>query len=528
MTTHVSCTATPRSPAPMAVGLLFTALLLGGCAVHPVASTGEQVAERVRDDQRKMFADQEPVAGPIGFHEAAARALKYNLEYRAKLMESALSQGLLDVSRYDMFPKLLANAGYAWRSNDLATRSDQVVPNRVPFAPYNTSLDNSRIYGDLTLSWNILDFGVSYYRARQQADQVLIADERRRKVMQNVLQDVRSSYWRALGAQRLLTQMDGLMTRAEQAMVRARQIEDQGLMPQPQVLAYQRALIDATTLLQLRRQDLELSQAELASLMTLPPGTRFVLADEKEVPLPPVPAKVTELEELALQQRPELREEDYRKRITAMEVRRAILSTLPGVSFDLGANYDGNSYLLNDTWLQGGVRVSMNLFRLAAIPSIKKANEAQKQVDEMRRMALSMAVLTQTRVSVQRYGLALADLKQAEEGARVDERLLNYARNAQATRIDTELEVIRNEARALLSQYQRYIAYANAQAAWGRVYNSVGLDVLPKDIAESDVKTLAATLARTMADWEKATFQRDKAAAAAGPVRTAEAAPAGR
>ena len=483
------------------------AALLAGCAVQPEPLAREAISKRVDDDKGRMYADQEPISGPVSFHEAAARALKYNLDYRLKLMEGALAQGLLDVSRFDMFPRLAANAGYGWRSNDLAQRADQVVPTRAPFLPYNTSMDNSRLYGDLTLSWNILDFGVSYYRARQQADQVMVADERRRKVMQNVLQDVRTAYWRALGAQRLLPQMDALTARADEALNRARQIEEQGLLPQPQALAYQRALLDATTLLQTRRQDLELAKAELGALMTAPPGASFTLADEKEEALPPMPGNLDELETTALNSRPELREEDYRKRINALDIRKAMVSALPGISFDLGLNYDGNKYLLNDTWVQGGARVSMNLFRLASLPTLKRAGEAQAQVDDARRLALGMAVMTQTRLAVQRYGLALTDLRQADEGAKVDERLLQYARAAVSSKVDSELEVIRNEARLLLSQYQRYVAYANAQAAWGRVYNSVGLDVLPRDVEAGDVKTLAGTLSRTMREWESQTFR---------------------
>jgi hypothetical protein len=130
-------------------------------------------------------------------------------------------------------------------------------------------------------------------------------------------------------------------------------------------------------------------------------------------------------------------------------------------------------------------------------------------------------------VAAQRYGLALADLKQAEEGARVDERLLDYARAAQTTRVDAELEVIRNEARSLLSQYQRYIAYANAQAAWGRVYNSVGLDVLPADVEASDVKSLAAALAKTLDGWEREAFTGQRSSAAPTTIRTAGADAAG-
>ena len=63
----------------------------------------------------------------------------------------------------------------------------------------STSEERSHLLGGADFSWNILDFGVSYYRARQQADQFLIAEERRRKVVQNLLQDVRAAYWRASG-----------------------------------------------------------------------------------------------------------------------------------------------------------------------------------------------------------------------------------------------------------------------------------------------------------------------------------------
>lgn len=76
------------------------------------------------------------------------------------------------------------------------------------------------------------DFGVSYYRAQQKADQFLMAEERRRKVAQNVLQDVRNSYWRALGAQRLLGRVDTLLERVNKALEQARQVEKDGLMPQ--------------------------------------------------------------------------------------------------------------------------------------------------------------------------------------------------------------------------------------------------------------------------------------------------------
>lgn len=43
-------------------------------------------------DRAEMFGDQEPLLHPLTLHEALARALRYNLDGRVKLIEEALSQ----------------------------------------------------------------------------------------------------------------------------------------------------------------------------------------------------------------------------------------------------------------------------------------------------------------------------------------------------------------------------------------------------------------------------------------------------
>ena len=323
-------------------------------------------------------------------------------------------------------------------------------------------------------------------------------------MVQNVLQDVRNSYWRALGAQRLLHRVDGLLARVRAALQTARRVEREGLMPRAQVLAYQRALLDAVNLLSLRRQDLELSKAELGALMSLPPGVNIVLADDTRIePLPPPPANVAALESLALRQRPEIMEEWYRKRVTENDIKAAKVLVWPNISFDISGAYDSNLYLYNQAWIDTGLRVSWNIMKLAQWPALERSHESQNKTDDMRRMALSMAVLTQVRVGVQRYALSRAEFDVAEESLRVDEELLRYAQAAAKTTFDSDLELIRAEARALLSRYQHHASYANAQAAWGRVYNSVGLDVMPEAIDSHDIKTLAAAIDSTLKQWEQ-------------------------
>ena len=483
-------------------------LMLAACgSIAPKAVTSDEIRDRASADVLAMYKDQEAINAPIDFHEAAARALKYNLDYKLKLMETALSRSLWDVSTYEMLPKVVAGAGYSSRNNDSSGTSVLILDkSRVSLDP-STSQERSHTTSNLSFSWNALDFGVSYYRAQQKADQVMMAEERRRKVIQNVLQDVRNSYWRALGAQKLLGRVDALLERVNTALVRAKDIEKQGLMPQAQVLGYQRALLDAVNTLTLRRQDLELAMAELRALMSVAPGVKFTLAEQSEMSLPRMPVNVEGLEKLALEKRPEIMEEWYRKRVTENDIKAAKVLLWPNISVDAGWQYDSNKYTYNNDWFDTGIRVSWNLLKLTQYPALQKAHKAQNETDDMRRLALSMAVLTQVRVGMQRYGLTLSELKFAEESLNVDQRLLNYAKAASKSQFDSELEVIRTEARALLGEYQRYAAYSNAQAAWGRLYNSVGLDILPATVEDHDVKTLAAAMQDTMAQWQKTVFQ---------------------
>ncbi len=471
--------------------MAIAAFTLAGCAVTPRPATQDEVRSRVAADTARMYQQQAPIQGPVTLEEAIARTLKYNLDFRLKKMESALALGLADYSSYDMLPSLLTTAGYRTRNNysgGAAIGIDDGIQSLRP----SSSEDRNHFVAGAEFTWNLLDFGVSYYRARQQADQFLIAEERRRKIVQNMVQDVRSAFWRALGAQRMALQSGDILERANLALARSREAEAQRVLPVSVALNYQRALLDATSLLNVRRQDLEFAKRELAALMNVEPGVDFTIAETAETRLPAAPTDIAKLEELALLQRPELREEDFKKRITADETRRQLLSMLPGISFDLGREYDTNHLLANNTWTQGGVRVSWNLMRLVALPALQRTQAQQAEADQARRMALSMAVLTQVRVGAERYRFAVEDFKLAEQGAEVDRRLAEYTRASVTARLDSELEAIRTKARDTLGAYQRTFAYANAQIAFGRLYNALGFDPLPDDFETDDLPTLTS------------------------------------
>ena len=144
---------------------ISAALALSGCAVNPEPLAPSEIAATAERNFQTVDADQEPVSGPIDMYEAMARALKYNLDYKVEMMEEALKGRELEVSRFEMLPQLVASTGYASRSNYSGASSLSLLSGRQSLEP-STSAEKNIFSADLGLSWDVLDFGLSYVRAQ--------------------------------------------------------------------------------------------------------------------------------------------------------------------------------------------------------------------------------------------------------------------------------------------------------------------------------------------------------------------------
>lgn len=482
------------------LGVSLLALAVSGCAVTSQPIDRSVSEERARTDLATMFKDQEPLNGPLTLHQAMARAVKYNLEARLKVMEEALAKRQVDLARYDMLPRMAVEAGYAGRSNTSASSSESIRTGTQSLEP-STSQDRNREVADLTMVWNVLDFGVSYVSAKQQADQRLILEERKRKVIHTITQDVRSAYWRAVAAQRLLSQIDSLMGRIHQARDNSQNMAAQRVGDPVQTLSYQRALIEATRQLEEQRRALSLAKTELAALINLPLNTSFTLAPEEGYSVPELKADFASLEQQALSSRPELREQDYQARISAAETRKAMLRLLPGLEFSLGGHYDSNSFLTNQSWADYGVKVTWNLFNVLSAPAAIKVAEAGEDVAAARRQAMSMAVLAQLYVANANYNEAVRQFHTSEELAGLDGQIAEQLRNRFQTQNIGELELIQGELNNLQTQLKRDLSYAELRNAYAQLYVSSGADLLIGTLPDNSVRTIAAELERGEASW---------------------------
>jgi outer membrane protein TolC len=482
-------------------------------------------AERERlgaESQAALFEGQEALSGPVSLPEAMARAIKYQADYRQRQMEEAATAAQLDVAKFDMLPKFTLNAGYSVRSNDAFgfgfTPGGQLATN--PTA----SSERTRETLTVGFTWNLLDFGVSYFRAKQLADQALIMQERRRKAVQTLMHDVRVAWWRAEAAQRLLPAADALLAEIDRANEKTRVIEARKLLPPLQTATLRRALLDLSQQISFRRYELAQARVELAALMNVPPGTDIRVAapaDEKREVLD-LTADLDRLEALALRARPEIAEEGYRARISEDEARKALVGLLPGLSLDIGRNWDGNKFLVNNTWSSAGFSVLFNLVKVFSLPALQRSEEAQKRADTARRLAMAMAILTQTRIAAVRYTLVADEFLVWDDASRDDDTIVKYLTSSAQGGIDTELELIRARARALASRMNRDLAYANVQASVARLYNSVGYDAVPQADEAKAMAELSRLVDSRFAELEHASFtarvEPERAAVAIGEI----------
>ena len=486
--------------------------LLAGCAVRPSPLTEQDTERRVAEDRRTLAANRPALDGPLTLHRAMAYALLFNLESRVRAMEQALALGELEVARLGLLPGLSARYGVTTRSNVRASSSQSVLTGRESLSA-STSSDRTTRTGGLTAVWHALDFGVSYYAARQQSDRVLIAHERRRKAVHTVLAEVRRAWWRAVAAKRALRRAGSLMDSVTAALADSARIAELRVRSPLEALRYRRALLRALQALERQRREGRRIGLELAELIGLGPGAQYRLALPPErLPPPRRPVlDIAALETLALRQRPELREAQLSGRIAAAEARKALLRVLPGIELSAGAHTDSNSFLVKDSWASLGAQVSLNLAQLFTAPAAMAAAAAGVALERARREALAMAVLTQLHVALAGFEEARAQYATSSQIAETQDEIVAQLRSGARLGVMNEMEAVLAELEAVRTALDRDLAFVEIEESFGRIFAAAGADILPGGTAAPGPAMTPEALAAGIAAAERA-WMRGEAA----------------
>ncbi|CAA7627123.1 Outer membrane protein [Candidatus Terasakiella magnetica] len=453
-----------------------TALAVSGCAIMPpdLADIREEL------NRHGESLSQDVLTKPLTVEDAIVLAVAHNLDARVKSLEEALAAGKADLSLFALLPELAAKGNWSKRNPKKATTSRDV--NTGTTSNFSVGEDSVSRTGDLTASWNLMDFGIAMVRAEQEEDRVKLVMEKRRRALHLLAQDVQAAYWKAVINEYAEKKYKTLEQRLIKSVADAEAAERDKVGDPMQMLAHQRAIVDTMRQIAELQRQTSTARAELAGHMGVQSVTGFQLAeltDDSFFQVEDPTDTVEDMEIVALGNRPELKTEEAQFRIDVQEIHTEILKSLPGIGPFFGGHYDSNSFIKYNAWADAGTHMAWNLIDLLSAP--KRIGQAQNvaELTRARRLAMAMTVVTQVHVADVQHRHALKEYRLTEQMAAIDRRVTGLASKSKAAGSGSAMEEIKAEASGMLSTLRRFILYSDLQGAKARLKAAMGVDPAP-------------------------------------------------
>lgn len=462
----------PRYLGGIVGGLVLAAFFFYGCQ-DPLVDR----SEAMKQDQA-LYEKLAPVLPEsIGLEDAISIALTHNLEAALKAQLRQVQAEAATQAKLNLIPSLKIDANRTHRTEDRASFSRNI--NTGEEDPTNMTISSEKTSRGYTLStaWNLLDFGITYFKARQAANQLRIMDQDYRRLRQNLALDVTRAYWRAVVARYAAGHARVIADRMKDRQAKLKQQIEEKRIPPTAGLENQKRLLLMQMKLKSFQREYRSAMIELGGLLGLKPGKDFTLADpEVAEALPVVTTDIAQLETQALSQRPELFQEDLQEKIQRDQVRIAGLRMFPNAAVFASREYDSNRFLMAHDWYTIALSTSFDLLSTPAKWADFQGEKKRTELIQKKRMILAIGILTQVH-------LARIDLMDARSQAilarklyQVQDRILQTTEaKVKAGEADVS-ELLDKEAESLFSRIRYLTAYADAMVAKQRLENSLGID----------------------------------------------------
>lgn len=411
---------------------------------------------------------------PLILDEIIAIAMEQNLSLKVKQQEYCIQREAVTRERFNMLPKILLNWENYGRTENTASFSQSLEPG-VPPAPLSISSEQNIRRWDLNLVWNLVDFGLAFYRSRQESNKVLMAQLEYERLRQNMVVDITKQYWKAIVAKLALQKSMEIVDKAlEQQATLHRQMQAK-IVSEIQGLRNENQLINIRGQLQAYSAQYHSAMSELSLLMGVPADVEMTLAEIKVLGIDVDIGDVGELESFALINRPELYSSDVEEKIRMDEARLAIVQMLPGVELFGGPYNDSNFFLLYNNWLAAGARATWNLLNIPGYNMERRMACGRKTLVRLNRLALSIGVIAQVHLSHLLFHDNLESYIIAKELESVNKRMLLAAKNEQRQGKLHEADILKYEAEALFSEIDASTKYAELQNSLEQLNSAIGL-----------------------------------------------------
>jgi len=311
----------------LTAGFLSLSFSYTGCAQNKTQVVNEKELQSIREknlqkdvkslNDRKFVEDGEskdhiePIFDrPLTLEDAIDYAIIFNLDAAVAKLESDIQEEAAVGAKLKMLPSLTLGGELGYRDKYDASFSSPLFGEE-GFQAFNYSRDKATRKFDLELSWNLLDFGISYYQQRQDFNKFRITEQNRRRVIQNLKLDVTKTFWLMQVSRAAMQLADRLIERLKKReKVLLNQIESR-LVSEIDVLETTSALSEMKLKMGEFEREFQEHKQKLATLMGFTKQLDFEMAPvDFSFPIEKMDINLKELEIEALGHRPELYEQD--------------------------------------------------------------------------------------------------------------------------------------------------------------------------------------------------------------------------
>jgi outer membrane protein TolC len=449
---------------------LACAMGLTACAAISPPLTNTEINAFTVTLTNDLNAPSLPTNGTITLDDAVARAIRFNHSIRAKELEAAVAEAKVRADSGDMLPSIVAETDFYRRDRPLLSRSNYSTG-------FATSSDTKTVSRDIALSWNILDLGLSYVRAKQGIDKAHQQQEESRRVTARIVEETRSLFWRAIALEKLAPALGRLDREVNEALKLSRlATQDLQIDPMAQI-TFQRELLNL-------QRDLNQLDAGLSGTTDqLKVSIGLPVTDKIKLVGTPSLITMTTLNDsaesdvnTALNQRAEIRQHIYDLRISADEIDATILQLLPGITLSRNFAKDSNSFLYHSNWISWGTRIAGNLVNLIRLPAELNLINAQSAAQRQNALATAATVVVQVHMARARIVTQRRAYRDAERFAQAQRQLLNQVQVAVRLGKVGQQALTREKLASLQANVRAILAFADLHAAYAMYATARGDD----------------------------------------------------
>ena len=466
-----------RSVVKLGVVLICVITLCVGCS-----SDWEDVSNlRQRNvvmDMELYESMKERLVRGVTLEMACELALENNLDVWLARQEAAIRDENKTASLLKMLPQFNANLHSTMRDTYSASSSlglfsgNDALANDVQYS-YSSLKDGTT--GDYGVLWNIMDFGVSFFRHQQEMKRSVMAIQDLRRTRQRIVFETTQAYYRCLAFKHLAEMGTEIENSINEQVQSIENQLDKKQIGETKAIEQRYPLIAELKTINNYQEDYQTARIALARMMGLPVNSDFTLVSM------PLDAgdfyfDIEELEDQALTSRPELFQQDMEEKISHDEVRLTFLQMLPTPTMAFRGNADDNPMIYYGSWTSFGLDLSWNLFALPSKFKEAKAHRMRAEFIQKKRMALAVAILWQLHMAAIEHEYALEQYELAVRVYNDCNALVENAIEAKSKGKGKDSVIVQKKVTRLQKYADYMTTFIKVMSARARILNAVGVD----------------------------------------------------